>query len=323
MSFGAAAQFMREASRARLRRRHRPLDVGGIALHHRVEFAGLARQLLQRLVQFRVACLQRAVDAEVGGFQRVGRPHDRLALVFKAIGHAADLRQQIFRYAAQHVGLSRQSLDGLDRLLGDILARPSHRIDAVHQRFVDVGGLPSKRVRQLPRVCFHCCRQRERLLADDAVDRRRRAHDGFIEQPYAFGKRAVERARPLDQRRIEFLRALRQCLIECLGILVEHGLHFRSAIAECGIDGTGIFVEHLLEMPGPVGQRPLDLVRGDRQRSLELVGRLQQRALERDQVLPGAFDDARQFALLSVELFDQRGHLVAHRAQRRVHVGRG
>ena len=111
---GRARQLLADGTGARLGRQERAFETGGITAHGPVDLVGLARQLLEGLGQFRLARLQRLVDAVVRRLQRGGRAHNGLALLIEPAGDAGDLADQVFRDVAQEVGLASEPLDRLE-----------------------------------------------------------------------------------------------------------------------------------------------------------------------------------------------------------------
>ena len=124
--------------------------------------------------------------------------------------------------------------------------------------------------------------ERARLLTDRVVDGCRRAQHRIVEQRQALGEGGVQRARALHELHVERL----------------------GTVGQRGVERDRIVVEHRLQLLCAIGKRAFEAAAGRG----ELV-------LERDQVLPRAFDDLGQLDLLLRQLLDQRGHLAAHRLQ--------
>ena len=124
-----ARELLADIAGARLGLVERAFEARRIAAQHAVDVLGLGRESLSSVSrQLHLAVLQGLVDAVVGRLQRVGRPHDRLALLVEAVGDARDLIDQVLRHVLEQVGLAGEPLDRLQRLLGDVLAGAAHGI---------------------------------------------------------------------------------------------------------------------------------------------------------------------------------------------------
>ncbi len=74
----------------------RSFDRGGVSLNEVAKLICLVRKAVERLREFSVALLQRAIDLEVGILQRASCLENVLTLVLEPSGNVVDLPQQVF-----------------------------------------------------------------------------------------------------------------------------------------------------------------------------------------------------------------------------------
>ena len=271
--------------------------------------------------------LQGVVDLEIDGFQGIGRPHDRLALVLESVGDGIDLAEKVLRNVAQHLRLARQALDGLERLPRDVFRRTPHRADAGDQLLVEIGRLPLDGLAEHARMVLQRRREGVRTLRDGAVDGQRRTLDRLVEQHQALAERTVERPRPLDELGVEDLRAVGKGTVERAGILLEYGLQVLRPAVERGIEVFQIVVERVLDRLGACAQRIGQRRRVPDEHRMHFFGALTEsrfqairaapdRALQGGEVLSRALDDGRELDLLVRQTIDELRNFCAERAQR-------
>ena len=212
-----------------------------------------------------MAGLQRGVDLEIGGLERLRRLHDGAALDLEAARQLVDLRQKVLRHVLQEARLARQTLDGLDRLAGDVLGGAPHRVDAAHEGRVEVVGALLQRFSERAGMALHGAGERERALAHRLVD-------GF--------------------------RAARYRLVDGCGLVLHAAVEAFGDGAHRGLDGLRLGADRFLDLGGVARHGAVERVRAHLEHVGESLRAGRERVFERAEIGARALDDAREADLL-------------------------